>query len=287
MENHKYKNWVFTLGHGSDSSLPDGYEFEAYLKEFAAEYIFQLEKGEQTGKLHYQGCLQFDIRKRKSTVLSSLKNFLGEDIKYCHIEPMMSSWEQATSYSSKTDTRVGEIYRSRALQVYSGEDLALFEERSNWHPWQRSLIQTMYVNFPNKLAPAHDRQIVWVLDYIGSSGKSKFVKNVCFRDDNACKLPFGTASQIRSAVVTMGPKRIYFLDIPRTIEEAELNSIISAVEDIKNGFVTAAMYGKYATLMFDIPHIIIFSNQPCPTSSMSRDRWKIYDINQLTYELHG
>jgi len=129
---------------------------------------------------------------------------------------------------------------------------------------------------------ADDRTIIWITDTLGNSGKSKFCKFVCHTNKCAVKIPFGTATQIRSAVISAGPKKVYFLDIPRTLgDDDSINSIISAVEDIKNGFVTSAMYGKFQTMTFDPPHIIIFSNDPCPVTMMSIDRWERYYINQM------
>lgn len=45
------------------------------------------------------------------------------------------------------------------------------------------------------------------------------------------------------------------------------------------------MYGKAKELIIDPPHIFIFSNKPCPISSLSSDRWNIKQINPLNFSL--
>ena len=69
------------------------------------------------------------------------------------------------------------------------------------------------------------------------------------------------------------------MDIPRTISRDDsLESIISAVEDLKSGLVVSNFYGKYKTLVMKPPHIIIFSNQKCSRKMMSEDRWRVFKL---------
>jgi len=51
------------------------------------------------------------------------------------------------------------------------------------------------------------------------------------------------------------------------------------VEDLKNGFLVSAMYGKNQTLMLDPPHIVVISNMECPEKMLSKDRWTRYLID--------
>lgn len=74
-------------------------------------------------------------------------------------------------------------------------------------------------------------------------------------------------------IVNIGVKKCYLIDIPKTrSQEESLNSLITVLEDCKNGHVVSSMYGTGFTLLMDPPNIIIFSNQSCPVKLMSEDR---------------
>ena len=69
--------------------------------------VFQIERGEQTKKLHYQGvfALTDDQKKRQETLERLLRpHFFGIDIRPCH------DLESAIKYCSKIDTRKGGPY---------------------------------------------------------------------------------------------------------------------------------------------------------------------------------
>ena len=87
-------------------------------------------------------------------------------------------------------------------------------------------------------------------------------------------------------IVNIGVKKCYLIDIPKTrSQEESLNSLITVLEDCKNGHIVSSMYGTGFTLLMDPPNIIIFSNQSCPVKLMSEDRWKCYEIDRETFDL--
>lgn len=86
------KNWMFTYNNPVES--PE--DFTALLRDWPVKYaVFQLEIGEN-GTPHYQGYLEFETRKR----LTTLRNK-----KQMHYEPRMGSQSQAREYCMKEDTR--------------------------------------------------------------------------------------------------------------------------------------------------------------------------------------
>lgn len=173
-------------------------------------------------------------------------------------------------------------------EQYDYQDVAFLGNPEKRFPWQNTLLEELFDSIPHSLKTADDRTIVWVTDQQGCSGKSKLVKYMCSHNDNTAKLGFGTANQLRSAVVTVGPKKLYIIDIPRTLgEDDSVNDILSVIEDIKNGFVVSSFYGTYTKLIFTPPHIVIFSNSRCPVNKLSGDRWKCYIIleKELRYSI--
>jgi hypothetical protein len=67
--------------------------------------------------------------------------------------------------------------------------------------------------------------------------------------------------------------------MPRTTgKEDNLESMISAIEDLKNGHLVSNFYGRHKKLIMNPPHIVVFSNQKCPKHMMSSDRWLTFEI---------
>jgi len=286
MEDRKYKHWVFTLNEDIDD-MEDNFEdkLESFLKTFCKTYVFQKEKGEKTQRTHLQGYFQTIVRKRHPTLLSMFKILMLEshtNISSLTLERMMGTQEEARAYCTKTDTRIGQPRSFGFLMPYEASDLKLFLNKDSWYPWQRELSEILFQSelgkVPIKIKDADDRTLIWIFDQYGCSGKSKFVKHVCFNEqENTCKLAFGSSTQLRSACISAGPRQLYFIDLPRTLgRDDNIYDIISTAEDIKNGFLVTSMYGLYKSLIFEPPHVVIFSNTLPPKDSMSHDRWQVY-----------
>lgn len=101
--------WVFT-------QYPDRYhDLEGYRQKWQELFdncgayekpwrwiLFQLEKGERSGKRHYQGMVCF--RKEKGVTFSWLKENFS---KTAYLEAVYGNMPRAISYNSKLATRVG------------------------------------------------------------------------------------------------------------------------------------------------------------------------------------
>lgn len=288
MQQNKYCNWVFTWNSDDEEKLPANDLLYKHLESITETFAFQVEVGEETKRLHIQGCFKLIIRKRKDALLREFASVFGQELVLrLRLDKMEGKFEQAVAYCTKEDGRVSDKpFLSPDLYSYSRRDIDRFQNRTTWYPWQNEIFNELFNNSTACITTPHDREIVWITDHVGHSGKSKFCKWICSDCKSAIKIPFGSASQIRSSVIAAGPKQIYFLDVPRTLgDDDSLESVISAIEDIKNGFVTSAMYGKYQHMIFDVPHIVIFSNINCPTGTLSTDRWSKYFINQMNYKL--
>jgi hypothetical protein len=78
-----------------------------------------------------------------------------------------------------------------------------------------------------------------------------------------------------------GPKRAYFIDLPRTQGYYDKKGdLLSVIEEVKNGHVMSSIYGKGGILMIPPPHIFIFSNEALNYQSLSKDRWEVYTLTE-------
>lgn len=286
MENkeNKYSHWVFTVLELDNAGLPLPIRMENSLEKISDKFVFQMEECPSTLRRHYQGCFITRIRKRQRTVLMELCVELQVEITQLTVSRMQGKWKQAVEYCSKEESRIGEeVFKSQELQreeesEYKGKDISIFNEKG-FYPWQDSVHNIIFKDNSFNINPASGREVIWIEDLSGNTGKSLFTKYLCFNNQNITKLAFGSGSQMRTAVVEEGAKQCYIIDIPRKLcNDDYQGNIYSVIEDLKNGFVKSSMYGKPRVLFMEPPLVIIFSNFECPTEKLSVDRWKIYTI---------
>jgi hypothetical protein len=116
---------------------------------------------------------------------------------------------------------IGEIFSSSSeVLEYKGNEIRLLDLHNNRHPWQEELLKKFYNEAIEEFVEPDHRRIIWIYDPVGCTGKSKFFKWICVnRPEEVAKLTFGTANQLRSSIISAGPRKCYFLDLPRTISE--------------------------------------------------------------------
>lgn len=261
--------WSFTIqapGAVGEQDLPEVKVVKSWLSSVGVKkWIFQLERGEEEGRLHYQGQLQLESKKRKRQLLTSTGELFPEN--YLTLSPTSKNGSaSAWSYAMKEDTRVKGPWGDRP--IYLGQDLVCMNSP---FPWQQQVLDTLKTE-PN------DRTIQWVWEREGNVGKSKLVKFLRWKK-LATNIPAGTATQIKTSVISKGPAKAYMLDMPRTKGKDEhMEDLFSAIEQIKNGMVESAMYGKNQELLMEPPHIFCFANYPPPMECLSADRWKVFKV---------
>jgi len=248
-------------------------------KSLCTEYTFQLERAE-SGMLHYQCAVATKIRKRCLTLVTDISELLKLDKTLVFVD-RAQDYETAKIYSSAEEKRLeGTCFYSNLVTVtYSENDIKLLDDKEKRFPWQTSFMCIFFNETETDYNPSDSRAIHWIADTIGNSGKSTFLKWLHCRFQHNTKISFGSSAQIRTAVIEKGPKRMYFVDIPRTLgSDDNMCSIYNILEDISNGYIETAMHGNPRELVMDPPHLVVFSNMYPQIESLSYDRWKIYKI---------
>lgn len=160
-------------------------------------------------------------------------------------------------------------------------------------PWQQDLYD--YLIAQKDDTRARSREIIWVEDTQGNSGKSHFVKWLVAgqQDLVAHKLPISSVDRLISAVTKVNKKEktdLFLIDITRSRgKEQTYGDLFAAVEDIKNGHVVDMMYGNYVEQVFKPPLVVVFTNLELKDlkTSLSEDRWiHMYMNNQKELEIH-
>jgi hypothetical protein len=129
-----------------------------------------------------------------------------------------------------------------------------------------------------------DRKIFWFFGE-GNIGKTQFSKYLSATHGAICLS--GKGADVRNGVVQYkmangDTPEVVLFPIPRSYNSDYLS--YEALENIKDMYFYS---GKYEGGMINgnSPHLIIFANEPPDVSKVSRDRWRIYEIDSDTYDI--
>lgn len=117
------------------------------------------------------------------------------------------------------------------------------------------------------IASQSDRQITWVADSQGNSGKT-FLTKYCIANMGAIRFTNGRTNDISHAY---NGESLVFFDFSRSVEERINYQII---EDLKNGMLFSSKYESKCKI-FKIPKIVILANFLPDRKKLSEDRWDI------------
>lgn len=278
--------WCFTWNASNEDWLPEVESLRGFLDEREWRYVFQTEK---VSRRHYQGRIDLkdkSARMVKNTLLGIFQAG-GYDVTNLTVTPESNASVKSDGslfYVTKKDSRIDGPWHDASFVppkkpvIYNGEDLVCMETPL---PWQTEL-------FDHTMLPCEDdRKVIWICNIKGNVGKSKWQKWMSWKH-GAERVPLGTATQLKTSVADMPANTIYMIDLPRVRGSQESqHDLFSAIEEIKNGWVYAAMYGKPHELKMKPPHVIVFSNELPDMSCLSEDKWAIYNLPDRDSNLVG
>ncbi|AXQ66127.1 MAG: putative viral replication protein [Circoviridae sp.] len=243
--------WVFTLNNYTDNDYKS-------IKKLCSVYcrcaVIGKEVGEQ-GTPHLQGYIEFKTKARPKSKFKFTNKI--------HWEKAQGTKDDNYVYCTKD----GDFW---TLNMESPYDISL-----NLLPWQNYIVHRID-------SPIDDRRIYWVWDKEGCKGKTLLAKWLFLKRDNVVVLS-GKAADMKHGVVEYQNKngclpKIVIINIPRsTLDYVSYTGI----EEIKDMFFFS---GKYEGGMVcgKNPHVLIFANEEPQYDKMSADRWKVYNVDELT-----
>lgn len=208
------------------------------LDEHSKEFVFQIERGENTDYIHFQGCFSLIVKHR----LIECKNLLG--FNSIHLE-YARDWYASKNYCSKLDTRVSGPWTKKTPPLEPKINGDLF-------PWQQELVQLIETE-------PDDRTIHVFTDTVGNRGKSAIGIHLSDTREDVLYLPSGKFEGVKQHVVeVLGGRgiRAVIFNIPRTQED---HIPFALIEEIKDGYILNTKYGAKRA-RFDPPHVIVFVN---------------------------
>lgn len=276
--------WDFTLWYESryavsesgeyildDSTTETISEIKDTLNDLCKSWTFQLEKGKQSSKTHFQGRISLKTKKTQSS--------LGKILKGWHISPTSNVNKDNVNYVIKLDTRIAGPWSNTDKIVKIPRDL---KEIKELYPWQKSLEQ--------ELSFYHPRRVDVLYNNGGNIGKSLFSKYMLI-NHNAVEMPpfndFKDLIQCACCAFNDKEPNIVLIDMPRAINKEKLYGLYSAIERIKDGKAYDTRY-HFKTALIDPPRVIVFTNELPNENLLSKDRWKFWEVidNELVKYMH-
>jgi len=246
------------------------------LKGIAKHFVFQYELGEETELKHYQGRLSLIKKKRPHLATSLWLKAWGDrlDGLSWFFRPTTNKEYLKGSfiYQTKLDTRIDGPWSDKDIPAYVPRHIRGITP----YPFQEEVLNTMNIY--------DDRHINCIIDPKGNNGKSVLTSLV--RNRGGISIPccgdterlIATVCNILTAKQLRVP-RLIVVDLPRSINNTRLYSLMTAIEVIKDGYVYDTR-NHYTDWEYDKPQIWVFTNNPIPTKYMSNDRWNFYTIDE-------
>lgn len=117
----------------------------------------------------------------------------------------------------------------------------------------------------------NNRAVYWIWDATSNKGKTWFATYAAVMMD-AIVFSNGKSADLKYAY---NEEHIVIFDFSRT-QEDQVN--YQAIEQIKNGRVFNTKYESCMNI-FEPPHVVCFANFKPDMDAMSRDRWRVTDLD--------
>ena len=255
----------------------------ATITKWAKHWVFQLERGAETGRLHYQGYMAL-IKKSR---LSSLAACLNEDLPGIHLSPCSTAGESALkTYCMKADTRVKGPWADKELLAADAEAKKEWRQDTDFdfnkeygmiendpRPFQEELTRICQSE-PNR------RTILWISDPEGNSGKSYWASWVSDKF-GAEYHTYAKTNDLMNVLANRPASRVYIFNLPRSKpKEQALSDLFNCMEQLKDGRILNYKYNG-AVKRINTPHVVVLANY-LPTideaKGLSNDRWSFKRI---------
>lgn len=278
------KYWCFTLNnYGAEDLLR--------LRALGAQcnyLVFGYETAPDTGTPHLQGYVEFETNQRFRRV----KEKVGDN---AHLEKRRGSAQEASDYCKKNDNlheEFGSLSRPQPGRRNDWERLTEWIDDLGRRPRERELVRQfphLVGRYPagvdrvvSSLSPpikftddeprpgwqqelleeitgeADDRTIHFVVDPVGSGGKSWFVKYMLthYRDET-CVLRCGKRDDLCQMIDI--ECRIFLIDVPRNQMQFFQYSV---VEMLKDQVISSPKYLSHRKELPHKCHVVVFCNEP-------------------------
>lgn len=290
------RNWAFTEFERVDYEL-----VYAEYKDIIRYICWGEEVCPKTKKTHYQGWIQFFNKKRMRGVKKVLKSTKvhverckGDEFsndKYCKKDNKFKSFGKFVCQGQRTDLEAihKKLYDGVPLKTVAKDHFETYcryrngiRDVAQWaeDELDKNELCKQYEDFElnehqkvweERLFNQNNRQILWIFDEKGGSGKTEYSKYLIAKH-NAFRATNGKTKDISFAY---NKENIIALDFSRSLID-HVN--YDMIEQLKNGMIFSSKYESRSKI-FKQPKIVVFSNFLPDINKLSFDRWDIYNVD--------
>lgn len=258
----RFRFWAFTFNNYEE----DEHEYRKRLKSRCSMFHFGHEICPTTGTPHLQGFLH--VRKGLGTKgqgfkLSEMKSFFGDKVSF---RPCWASEKHNMKYTGKGTDII--YYGPTRLTVISALE-----------PWQTQLCEILDEE-------PDDRTIHWIYNTNGLAGKTVFCKWIYEKYDAIiiAKGEYNDIAQILAGAIKYGRNLNDKTIIAFNYGKAASGISYLGLESLKDGLMTSPKY-ESQTIVFNCPHVVVFSNKLPRITKLSFDRWRIWQLDSRDSDL--
>ena len=247
------KNWCFTF----NNYLTKDIEYlRFFFEEHCSKWFFAEEVGAE-GTPHLQGFIEF---KKKCRPVETCKQY-----KCIHWEKQKGDDLQNILYCSK---EWRQFYKSSNIRII--KELNLISKLKPWQQYIYNLVEPQCVD---------DRSVYWFYDMDGNMGKTALTKYLCAKLNAV--LVDGDKKDVLFNASQCPTSDIFIFNFSRSMEK---RISYDAIEKIKDGIYAQEKY-ESKMILRNAPHVIIFANWLPNMNKLSKDRWKIQNLQDLEKDL--
>ena len=236
------------------------------------------EDEEDDGYVHWQGRISLMKKKR----LQELRALLYENemhLARAHFTPTSNNTTVTGNlfYVMKLDTRIDGPWSNKdEKEIEPPRQLKIIKEL---YPFQQEIIDRCKFDWS-------PRTVECIIDPVGGKGKSILALYCSVHKIGRQIPPFNNYLDIMACIMDMPIAKSYFIDFPRSLSKKNLNEFYSGIESIKNGYCFDKRY-HFKEKYFDSPTIYITMNQQPDKSLLSRDRWRLWKLENNELYLYN
>lgn len=236
----------------------------ALLCTIAKKFVFQLEKGDQDGYVHWQ--IRLSLHKRQTCPYVH-KNIMPHLPGHWSVTSLnVHDSGNQFNYVMKVDSRIEGPWKD--TDCIPPPPVLTPQLENYWqyqrYPWQ--------IDAERLAKEYNERHLIYIYDPHYNSGKSIFCEDLEYRDI-ACEIPpFTMMEDICQFVMCQPKSTCYLFDMPAAMKKEKMHQMYSGLEMLKNGFLYDKRY-KGQKMRIARPGIICFANNLPITDLMAPDRW--------------
>lgn len=255
----------------------------AALSRIAKKFVFQKEKGDTTGYIHWQIRLSL----HKKTYYSQLIN----DV----IPHFPGHWSITSNTVHDSGNQFSYVMKVQTCieGPWSDKDQirdppVLTDQLVNFmgltqYEWQRKASQLVKTY--------NERHLHYIYDPHYNSGKSVFCEWLEYNLFAEEIPPFQLMEDIMQFVMSFPKSKCYLIDMPAAMKKEKVHQMYSGLEMLKNGFLYDKRYSG-RKMRISRPGVVVFANNLPNLGLMAPDRWQVWyitpdkDLVRYDSELH-